>query len=51
MNIGKIKVMSSQKGRGVVKKSGVDPCGVCGGTVNKVGQNNTFFTLAKVLGS
>ena len=43
VNIGKTKVMCSQKGRGVVKKSGVDPCGVCGGTVK---ETKFHYTLA-----
>jgi len=43
VNIGKTKVMCSQKGRGGVKKSGVDPCGVCGGTVK---ETKFHYTLA-----
>ena len=43
VNIGKTKVMCSQKGRGVVKKSGVDPCGVCGATVK---ETKFHYTLA-----
>ena len=35
--------MCSQKGRGVVKKCGVDPCGGCGGTVK---ETKFHYTLA-----
>ena len=35
VNIKKTKVISSQKGRGVVEKSSVYPCRVCGGTVKE----------------
>ena len=43
VNVGKTKVMCSQHGRGPVRKSDIDPCGVCGGTVK---ETRFHYTLA-----